>query len=226
MDVLGELVSGHLHAALHRLGSVANRDYLPLAHANCDIRVPEWLTVALGDITREAVLAAIAEYDRLGQEAFLHRHGFDRARQYVLLHDGKRYDSKAIVGVAHGYLPGEAMLTSSEFSGGRATVGRLLTGLGFHVEEGDEQPGLRPGDWTEAENRAIVDDYLAMLALECAGKPYSKTEHRNALIEAMGGPGATGRLRGSTRTSAPSCSSSACRTSGATSRCLISRRPC
>ena len=123
MDVLGELVGGHLHAALHRLGSVANRDYLPLAHANCDIRVPGWLTVALGDITREAVLAAIAEYDRLGQEAFLHRHGFDRARQYVLLHDGKRYDSKAIVGVAHGYLPGEAMLTSSEFSGGRATVG-------------------------------------------------------------------------------------------------------
>jgi hypothetical protein len=41
-------------------------------------------------------------------------------------------------------------------------------------------------DWTEAENRAIVDDYLAMLALECAGKSYSKTEHRNALIEVMG----------------------------------------
>ena len=42
------------------------------------------------------------------------------------------------------------------------------------------------GDWTEAENRAIVDDYLAMLALECAGKSYSKTERRNALIESMG----------------------------------------
>jgi len=176
------------------LGSVANRNYLPLAHANCDIRVPGWLTVALGDITREAVLAAIAEYDRLGQEAFLHRHGFDRARQYVLLHDGKRYDSKAIVGVAHGYLPGEAMLTSSEFSGGRATVGRLLTGLGFHVEEGGEQPGLRPGDWTESENRAIVDDYLVMLSLECAGKSYNKTEHRNALIELMGGTRSPGSI--------------------------------
>src|ERR1700722_18063326 len=41
-------------------------------------------------------------------------------------------------------------------------------------------------DWTEAENRAIVDDYLAMLALDCAGKSYSKTEHRTALIESMG----------------------------------------
>ena len=48
-------------------------------------------------------------------------------------------------------------------------------------------------DWTEAENRAIVDDYLTMLALECAGKPYSKTEHRNALIESIGGT----RSRGS-----------------------------
>ena len=49
------------------------------------------------------------------------------------------------------------------------------------------------GDWTEAENRAIVDDYLAMLAWECAGKSYNKTEHRNALIESMGGT----RTRGS-----------------------------
>jgi hypothetical protein len=50
------------------------------------------------------------------------------------------------------------------------------------------------GDWTEAENRAIVDDYLAMLALECAGTPYSKTEHRNALIESMGGTRSPGSI--------------------------------
>jgi hypothetical protein len=178
---------------------------------------------SLNDITREAVLAAIAEYDRLGQEEFLTLHGFDRARQYVLVHEGKRYDSKAIVGVAHGFLPGKAVLAASEFSGGRATVGQLLARLGFHVEEGGEQPvdmlgltgpaetsaaiasfaeraidsrprGSRPGDWTEAENRAIVDDYLVMLALECTGKPYSKTEHRNALIKAMGGTRSRGSI--------------------------------
>jgi hypothetical protein len=172
---------------------------------------------SLNDITREAVLAAIAEYDRLGQEEFLSLHGFDRARQYVLVHDGKRYDSKAIVGVAHGFLPGKAALAAGEFSGGKATAGQLLARLGFHVEERGERPvdtlglslnepaetspaiasfaepaasrprALRPGDWTEAENRAIVDDYLVMLALESVGKPYSKTEHRNALIEAIGG---------------------------------------
>jgi 5-methylcytosine-specific restriction enzyme A len=42
--------------------------------------------VALGDITRESVLAAIARYDQLGQEEFLSRYGFDRARQYMLVH--------------------------------------------------------------------------------------------------------------------------------------------
>lgn len=95
--------------------------------------------MARRDITSEAVLAAIAEYDQLGQEEFLHRHGFDRARRYVLLHDGKRYDSKAIVGVAHGYLPGKAALAASEFSGGKDTVGLLLTRLGFTVEEAGGQ---------------------------------------------------------------------------------------
>jgi 5-methylcytosine-specific restriction enzyme A len=89
------------------------------------------------DITREAVLAAIAEYDRLGQDEFLSKYGFDRARSYLLIHDGKPYDSKAIVGVAHGFLPGERALSARDFSGGEATVGRLLRGLGFTVRVGE-----------------------------------------------------------------------------------------
>lgn len=96
--------------------------------------------MSLGSITREAVLKAIEEYDALGQPAFLHRYSFDRARQYVLVHDGKRYDSKAIVGVAHGFLPGKTALTAGEFSGGKATVGQLLARLGFNVEDEAEEP--------------------------------------------------------------------------------------
>ena len=61
--------------------------------------------------------------------------------------------------------------------------------------DGSNRPrGTRPGDWTEAENKAIVDDYLVMLALECAGNSYSKTEHRNALIESMGGTRSPGSI--------------------------------
>jgi 5-methylcytosine-specific restriction enzyme A len=94
--------------------------------------------MTLRDITRQAVLAAAAEYDELGQDAFLEKYGFDRARSYRLIHDGKSYDSKAIVGAAHGYLPGERPLAAREFSGGEATVGRLLRGLGFAVRIGAE----------------------------------------------------------------------------------------
>jgi len=93
--------------------------------------------MALRGITREAVLASIGEYDRLGQDEFLGKYGYDRARSYLLIHDGKAYDSKAIVGVAHGFLAGERALAAREFSGGEATVGRLLRSLGFTVEVGE-----------------------------------------------------------------------------------------
>lgn len=38
------------------------------------------------------------------------------------------------------------------------------------------------GGWSPAEVTATVDDYLAMLAAEITGQPYSKTEHRRALL--------------------------------------------
>ncbi len=95
----------------------------------------------LRDVTRAAVLEAIDEYDRLGQDEFLARYGFDRARSYLLIYNGKAYDSKAIVGVAHGFLPGEQALAARDFSGGEATVGRLLRGLGFTVQVGELTTG-------------------------------------------------------------------------------------
>ena len=93
--------------------------------------------MGLHDITRAAVLAAITEYDRLGQDEFLVKYGFDRARSYLLIHNGRASDSKAIVGVAHGFLAGERALAARDFSGGEATVGRLLRRLGFTVQVGD-----------------------------------------------------------------------------------------
>ncbi len=93
--------------------------------------------MALADITREAVLAALAEHDELGQDQFLDKYGFEPARLYVLVHDGKPYDSKAIVGAAHGFLPGHRPLTARQFSGGEATVGRLLRRRSFAVQVGD-----------------------------------------------------------------------------------------
>jgi 5-methylcytosine-specific restriction protein A len=59
--------------------------------------------VALRELSRHEILQAVAEYDRLGQGRFLEKYGFGAARWYWLVVDGKTYDSKAIVGAAHGF---------------------------------------------------------------------------------------------------------------------------
>ena len=43
----------------------------------------------LSDVTRAGVLAAVAEFDRLGRPAFLKATGFRPAQAYFLDHDGK-----------------------------------------------------------------------------------------------------------------------------------------
>jgi putative restriction endonuclease len=91
--------------------------------------------LALSDIDRAAVLRAIEEFDRLGRDAFLQQHGFRRSRSYLLRHGGQLYDSKAIIGVAHGYSGGDrSPLAASQFTGGEATVAQTLRGLGFEVQ--------------------------------------------------------------------------------------------
>ncbi len=83
--------------------------------------------------TRQAILEAVKEYDRLGQEAFLEKYGFGHARQFFLELHGQLYDSKAIWGVAHRYeFPQEGPLHRRKFSGG-APIKRKLEKLGFTV---------------------------------------------------------------------------------------------
>ncbi|MET9868697.1 HNH endonuclease signature motif containing protein [Streptomyces sp. NPDC006386] len=93
--------------------------------------------MALADISRVEIEKAIEECDRLGRDAFLTAYGFRRARRYVLVHGGGQYDSKAIVGAAHGFLPGERPLAPDTpgFSGGAKHAARLLRRLGFDVVE-------------------------------------------------------------------------------------------
>ena len=68
---------------------------------------------------------AIAEFDELGRANFLKTHGFENVAS-SLMHKGRSYDSKAIAGVAHRYLPGGKSLSSKDFSGGeKAAAGKL-----------------------------------------------------------------------------------------------------
>jgi Swt1-like HEPN len=83
-------------------------------------------------VTRADVIRAITEYDRLGQDQFLAEHGFGRATAYLLIHDGRSYDSKAIAGVAYKLATG-VPLGAHEFSGGIYGAARVLRRLGFEV---------------------------------------------------------------------------------------------
>ena len=91
--------------------------------------------MGLNDISSStAILKAVEEFDRLGRNKFLGKYSFGKARSYFLVISDKDYDSKAIVGVAHGYeFPDQGPLKSSDFSGGAKTVERKLKQLGFNV---------------------------------------------------------------------------------------------
>ena len=73
--------------------------------------------MALGDLTdRNAVLAALAEFKRLGRDDFLQKYGFGKSMRYFVLFRGQCYDSKAIAGAAHGYqFPDIGPLRSGDF---------------------------------------------------------------------------------------------------------------
>lgn len=109
---------------------------------------------------RAAVLAAMEECDALGREAFLAKHGFGPAKSYFVVHDRKRYDSKAIAGVAIGYqFPEAGPLRSAEFTGGEASVRRKLASLDFSFEPDTEVPTRNPV-WTRDETILALDLYL------------------------------------------------------------------
>jgi 5-methylcytosine-specific restriction protein A len=120
--------------------------------------------VGFADIgSATAILKAVEEFDRIGRPAFLAKYGFSQARRYFLIWHGQLYDSKAIVGAAHGYeFPAEGPLGPADFSGGEATVKRKLEGLRFEVVALDPQQGDRRRNppWERDELILALDLYV------------------------------------------------------------------
>jgi 5-methylcytosine-specific restriction protein A len=97
-----------------------------------------------GAISRDGVLKAIAEYDDWGRDRFLSEYGYKPATGYLLIHEDRTYDSKAVAGVAHKFDQGRA-LRPDELSGGRSHAARWLARLGFVIRSS------RDPDWTRDE---------------------------------------------------------------------------
>jgi hypothetical protein len=148
LDTMERLLSA-VHAVAHAEEVRGLRLGMPPAHVQAPARasgVPAQQPVLSGRtqpagtgvywsrVTRADVLCAIEEYDRLGQDQFLAQHGFGRATAYLLIYNGRRYDSKAILGVAYGFATG-VPLASREFSGGVHGAAGVLRKLGFEVHD-------------------------------------------------------------------------------------------
>ncbi|TDO30030.1 hypothetical protein EV643_1415 [Kribbella sp. VKM Ac-2527] len=144
-------------------------------------------------VAREHVLRALEEYDELGADEFLTLYGFGKAREYLLWHDGKSYDSKAILGVSYLYAAGTAA-TSSEFSGGKDGAARILRKLGFSVTFVDdpelaESPGS--GSWREASDvgsesaRSAWAEAARAVLLEAAGRYRAVVTYKELATQVM-----------------------------------------
>ena len=97
------------------------------------------------DVTHVDVVKAIAEFDKLGRDAFLDKYGMKKATGYLLHYGSKEYDSKAILAAAHGFHPGFQPLPWDAFNGGEADAVKYLRRLGFVV------PPTREPTWTRDE---------------------------------------------------------------------------
>ena len=147
-----------------------------------------WQTECMGmwdPVGREHVLAAVREYDQLGQSRFLGKYKFRPARAYQLIIDGRSYDSKATLGAAYGYATGSA-LPSRDFSGGASHNGAAwaLRRLGFEVAKTADtgtiegQPLAVVGGSTQRIAAASAPDQAADTVLVAASRRSCRLRHQ------------------------------------------------
>jgi hypothetical protein len=86
------------------------------------------------NVSRDHVLRAMKEYDRLGPDQFFSKHGFGPSRSYELIWKDRRYPHKAILGTAYQFATDQS-LGSGDFEGGKSGAVAVLRKLGFTVED-------------------------------------------------------------------------------------------
>ncbi|WP_225752823.1 hypothetical protein [Actinotalea sp. Marseille-Q4924] len=85
-------------------------------------------------LTRHHVLQAMEDHDARGAEDFLAAYGFEPQTEYALVHEERRYDLRAVVGVAHRFATGR-LATAEEFASSMDGVVGILRRRGFEVTE-------------------------------------------------------------------------------------------
>lgn len=110
---------------------------------------------------REAVLEAMAEFDSMARDPFLAKYGFGRSTRYIVLHDGKEYDVKAIAGAAHGIqFPEQGPLKSADFTSGTGTTVPKMVSLGFEVIDLNPPTPTVSADQVTPEEDAALQEMI------------------------------------------------------------------
>jgi hypothetical protein len=89
---------------------------------------PDW-----DEVSRDDVMRAIQEYDRLGPDRFFAQHGFAPTTTYELICNDRSYPPKALLGTAYEFATGRR-LASGDFEGRKVGAVRVLGKLGFTVQ--------------------------------------------------------------------------------------------
>jgi len=90
---------------------------------------PDW-----NEVSRDDVMHAMKEYDRLGPDQFFAQHGFAPTTTYELISNRRSYPPKAVLGTAYEFATGKR-LASGDFEGGKTGAVRVLGNLGFTVQQ-------------------------------------------------------------------------------------------
>ena len=92
---------------------------------------------------KEAITAAVDEYNAIGAKSFLTKYGYSTPSSYFMIFDEIEYPLKAIIGSAHQYqFPEEGPLGSEQFNSEMAD--RRAKALGFETLQKNEGRTRRP----------------------------------------------------------------------------------
>lgn len=107
-------------------------------------------------VSRQHVLAAVADHDSRGSdEEFCRVYGFEPLEAYALVHDGRRYDARALLAVAHRSATGR-LATPEDFHAGMGEAVAILRRRGFEVTEPRSATVTRPAPARTRVSRAAA----------------------------------------------------------------------
>src|SRR5688500_3663251 len=126
------------------------------------------------------------EFDNLGREAFLDKYKFKKSRRFFIEHDGRLYDSKPILGAAHGVqYPDRGALKWDEFSGGETTTRQHLIDLGFKVADQGPASGSSTSTDPELPIGELIEE-ISALQPSWAKENTPAMQERGRLVKELG----------------------------------------